>query len=172
MKNIFQASKEFPFHISVGVVLSNPEGLICCHYYKKADLPIESEGKSNLYLLMRETLNPNETLESAIARGLSEEFGVIGELKTYLGSIVSTFPLRISKIPVQKTTLYFHVEMKTFKPEQRDKDEIESKSEIQWLEPLALRDLFVEQGKKYDRSDLDESSVIQRYMQCVHDRDI
>lgn len=165
--NIFQASRESPFHISVGVVLTNKEGLICCHFYKKADLPIESEGKSDLYLLVRETIQPNETLEDAIARGLQEELGAKGYLRAYIGSIKSIFPLRVSKVPVEKTTLYFHVEMTDFKPESRDKDEVESKSVIQWIKPEALRDLFVEQGRKYERSDLDESKIIGNYMKYV-----
>ena len=166
-KNIFQASKEFPFHISIGVVLTNKDGLICCHFYKKSDLPIESEGKSDLYLLVRETIQPNETLENAIARGLQEEFGAKGELKAYIGSIKSTFPLRISKVLVEKTTLYFHVEMTSFNPASRDNDEVESKSTIQWIEPEVLRDLFIEQGRKYDRSDLDESKIIENYIKYV-----
>jgi hypothetical protein len=166
-KNIFQASKEFPFHISIGVVLTNKDGFICCHFYKKADLPIESEGKSDLYLLVRETIQTNETLENAIARGLQEEFGAKGEIKAYIGSIKSTFPLRISKVTVEKTTLYFHVEMTSFNPETRDNDEVESKSVIQWIEPKILQDLFIEQGRKYDRSDLDESKIIENYIQYV-----
>jgi len=167
MKNIFQASKEFPFHISVGAVLTNAEGLVCCHYYKESDLPIESEGKSNLYLLMRETILPGEALESAVARGLQEEFGAEGELKAYIGSIKSTFPLRVSKVSVEKTTLYFHVVMRSFNPTARDQDEIESKSTIQWIDPKTLRDSFIEQGRKYDRSDLDESEIIENYIQYV-----
>ena len=163
-QNIFQASKEFPFHISVGVVLTNKDGLICCHFYKKADLPIESEGKNDLYLLVRETLQPGETLEDAVTRGLKEEFGSGGNLKSYIGSIKSAFPLRVSKISVEKTTLYFHVEITSFNPATRDDDEIESKSVIQWIEPRTLRDLFIEQGKKYDRSDLDESKIIENYI--------
>ena len=83
-RNIFQASKEFPFHISVGAIMTDNSGCICCHYYKKSDLPIESEGKSDLYLLMRETLLPNETIENAVARGLQEEFGAKGDIKAYL----------------------------------------------------------------------------------------
>lgn len=35
------------------------------------------------------------------------------------------------------------------------------------IEPKVLRDLFIEQGKKYDRSDLDESKVIENYIQYV-----
>ena len=149
--------------------MTDNSGRICCHYYKKSDLPIESEGKSDLYLLMRETLLPNETIENAVARGLQEEFGAKGDIKAYLGSITSFFPLRISKVSVQKTTLYFHVLMTSFNPEQRDNDEVESKSIIQWLEPRELRDLFVEQGKKYDRTDLNESAAIENYIRCANE---
>lgn len=166
-RNIFQASDEFPFHISVGAVLTNSEGLVCCHFYTKEGLPLESEGKSDLYLLMRETVFPEETLEIAVARGLREEFGARGKIRAYLGSIKSTFPLRISKIPVEKTTLYFHVEMTNFDPTMRDKDEIESRSKILWIEPKKLERLFVEQGRKYERSDLDESEIIRNYMKYV-----
>jgi hypothetical protein len=166
-KNIFQASKEFPFHISVGAIFTNNDGLICTHFYKQADLPIESEGKSDLYLLMRETIHPNETLEGAIVRGLQEEFGAKGEIKAYLGCIKSSFPLRVSKVAVEKTTLYFHVEMTDFNPRTRDNDEIESKSEILWVKPEELFNLFTEQGKKYERDDLDESKVVERYIKYV-----
>ena len=166
-KNIFQASKEFPFHISIGVVLTNNEGLICCHYYKKSDLPIESEGKSDLYLLMRETLQLAETIEEAVARGLQEEFGATGQLQSYIGSITSKFPLRVSRVQVEKTTLYFHAQMIDFDPTSRDQDEVESKSAIQWLEPKILHALFLEQGRKYERSDLDESKIIENYIQYV-----
>ncbi|MDP2665455.1 MAG: NUDIX hydrolase [bacterium] len=166
-RNIFKSSKELPFHISVGVVLTNADGLVCCHFYKKDDLPIESEGKGDLHILMRETIEPNETLEHAVVRGLREEFGAEGELKAYIGCIKSTFPLRVSKVLVEKTTLYFHVEMRSFHPEIREKDEVESKSTIQWIEPKTLQDLFIEQGRKYDRSDLDESKIIENYIQYV-----
>lgn len=166
-KNIFQSSKEFPFHISVGAILTNTSGLICTHFYKKSDLPWESEGKSDLYLLMRETMHPHETIETAIKRGLMEEFGAKGEIKSYIGSIKSTFPLHGGETMVEKTTLYFHVEMTDFNPVLRDKDEIESKSEILWIKPEELLGLFTEQGKKYERDDIDESKVIENYLKYV-----
>lgn len=167
-KNIFQSSKEFPFHVSVGAVLTNVSGLTCCHFYKKADLPWESEGKSDLYLLMRETMHTNETIESAIERGLMEEFGAKGEIKSYIGSIISTFPLHGGKTLVEKTTLYFHVRVTDFNPALRDKDEIESKSEILWIKPEDLIKLFTEQGKKYERDDIDESKIIENYLKYAH----
>ncbi len=166
-QNIFQASKEYPFHISVGVVLTNSDGLICCHFYKKTDLPIESEGKSDLYLLMRETIQQNESLETVISRGLQEEFGARGILKAYIGSIKSSFPLRISKVEIEKTTLYFHVEMTEFNPLTRDQDEVESKSVIQWINAEDLEHVFMEQGSKYNRSDLDESPIVRNYIKYV-----
>lgn len=164
MKSIFQARKEFPFHVSVGAVLTNAQGQVCCHFYKKSDLPIESEGKSDLYLLMRETIESEETIEHALLRGIKEEFGATGEIRAYLGSLISFFPLRISKVSVQKTTLYFHITVKDFLPGERAQDEVESKSEILWLDPHNLVDIFRDQGKKYDRSDLDESEIIERYI--------
>jgi NADH pyrophosphatase NudC (nudix superfamily) len=166
-QSLSKASKEFPFHISVGAVLTDDDGRICCHFYEKSVLPIESEGKSDLYLLMRETVEADESLEHAVLRGLKEEFGAEAELRAYIGSIKSTFPLRVSKTLVEKTTLYFHASMTSFHPELRDMDEVESKSTIQWIEPKQLRDLFIEQGKKYDRSDLDESKVIENYIAYV-----
>lgn len=166
-KNIFQASEEFPFHISVGAVLTNSDGLICTHFFKQADIPTEFEAKSDLYLLMRETIEPGETLEEAILRGIQEEFGARGKIKSYLGSFTSFFPLRVSKIQVQKTTLYFHVEMTDFSVTLREKDGIESKSELQWINPEVLRDLFIKQGRNYDRTDLDESKIIENYLSYV-----
>ncbi|MDO8573059.1 MAG: NUDIX hydrolase [bacterium] len=167
-QNIFQASKEYPFHISVGVVLTNNDGLICCHFYKRADLPIESEGKSDLYLLMRETIQPNESLETAISRGLQEEFGARGTLKAYIGSIKSSFPLRVSKVEVEKITLYFHVGMTEFNPITRDQDEVESKSVIQWIKAEDLDRAFMEQGRRYNnRNDLDESQIVRNYIKYV-----
>ncbi len=141
-KNIFQASKEYPFHISVGVVLTNKEGRICCHFYKKADLPIEFEGKSDLYLLMRETIQSGESIEDVVERGLQEEFGAKGIMRAYLGSIKSSFPLRISKVDVEKTTLYFHVEVTEFNPTDRDDDMVEPKSTIQWIEPREIERFY------------------------------
>ena len=49
----------------------------------------------------------------------------------------------------------------------RDKDEIESKSEILWIKPEELLGLFTEQGKKYERDDIDESKVIENYLKYV-----
>ncbi len=165
--SITKATKEFPFHVSVGAVLTNDEGLICVHFYKKDDLPIETEKKSDLWLLMRESIESGEALETTVLRGLKEEFGAAGEVKAYLGSIKSHFPLRVSKVEVEKTTLYFHVKMTSLDPESRDKDEVESKSEIKWIAPETLENIFVEQGKKYGRSDLDESSIIRNYLKYV-----
>jgi len=167
-KSIFQASKEIPFHISVGVVLTNDDGLICCHLFKKGTLPFESEGGvSDLYLLVRETIENNETIEKAVARGILEELGATGILKSYLGCIKSKFLLRVSRVEVEKTTLYFHVKLHNIDLSLRDPKEVESKSEIKWIKPEDLVDLFIEQSKKYERTDLDESVVIKNYIKYV-----
>ena len=68
---------------------------------------------------------------------------------------------------LKKQPYIFHVEMTDFNPVLRDKDEIESKSEILWVKPEELIRLFNEQGKKYSRDDIDEPKVIENYLKYV-----
>lgn len=161
--NLFQGVANSPFHISVGAVVVNANGSIGCHHFQSHDLH-ESEGKGDLYQLMRETLQPDETLEASVNRGLQEEFGAIGTIVSYLGSIKSHYPLPKSGMEVEKTTIYFQVALDSINQDLRTKDDIESKSEILWIQPEELKRLFIEQGKRYDRTDHDESSVIENYL--------
>ncbi len=34
MAHFFKGTKEKPYHLSVGAVFINDEGLVCCHYFK------------------------------------------------------------------------------------------------------------------------------------------
>lgn len=90
MNNYFIGTKENPYHLSIGGVLKNAEGKICCHYFDHISHPAFG-AYDNFYLLMRETIEPGESIEQCLHRGLSEEFGATAELKSYLGSIVSHF---------------------------------------------------------------------------------
>lgn len=166
-KNIFQASKEFPFHISVGALLVDKGGKIVCHFFKKGDLDHESEGRSDLYLLMRETPNQSESISEAIERGLMEEFGARGEIVHFLGSISSWFPGITTGIKMNKTTLYFLVNLLEIDLNLREEGAVETRSEILRLEPKKLLALLKEQGKKYERTDLDESGIIENYIKYV-----
>lgn len=166
--NIFQANKNIPFHVAVGAVLTDKDGKICCHFFNKGELDQEPEGISDLYLLMRETLHAGESLSDAIERGLLEEFGAKGEIGHFLGAINAWFPGVTTGIKIYKTTLYFFVHLIELDVNLREQGAAESRSELRWMEPEALITLFREQGAKYDRTDLDESDIIENYLQYIH----
>ena len=105
-KKHFQWTPENPYHISVGAVVRNDKGEICCHYFKKFSRPTVGSFE-DMYILMRESLEDNETLEQCLKRGLMEEFGIVAEQQSFLGSIVSEVPIMGSKAFMKKTTLYF-----------------------------------------------------------------
>src|SRR5262245_37707257 len=63
MVNHFQRSKEYPFHISIGAILLNKDKKIGCHYFKKIAVP-EFGFFEDFYILMRETIEPGETIEN------------------------------------------------------------------------------------------------------------
>jgi len=159
--NYFQGTKINPYHISIGAVVRNEKGEICCHYFKKFEH--KSVGSfENLYLLMRETIEPNETIEQCLARGLMEEFGITANMVSYLGSIQSKFPIVNSEIVVEKTTLYFLCDFISINESQRKPDDLEASSEIVWVEPNKLIEIMTEQGIKTNREDADESVIIKR----------
>jgi hypothetical protein len=108
MANYFQATKERPYHISIGAVLRNQEGKVAAHYFDNFSLPGFGDA-DDFYLLMRETIEPGETIEMALARGLMEEFGATARLQKYIGSIVARFPKE--GVIIEKTTLYFLCEL-------------------------------------------------------------
>jgi hypothetical protein len=162
MSNYFQGNSEHPQHLSVGAVLINDKKEICVHHFNNPELLKgywTDEGLVDFYLLMRETVEPNETLEHALARGLMEEFGVTAELKDYIGSIQSHFLHK--DVEVEKTTLYFLCLLKTQDISKRTGD-IESKTLIEWRVPGFLIPKMKEQTIKYKRTDVDESSILER----------
>jgi 8-oxo-dGTP pyrophosphatase MutT (NUDIX family) len=93
-----------------------------------------------------------------------EEFGMEAELKHYLGSIASHFPLVNSDIIVEKTTLYFFCDFISQDDALRSQEDIERESEIKWFDPEELIVRMKEQGKRLGREDMDESSVIENLM--------
>lgn len=165
MSSIFQHSAESPFHISVGAVVVSPEGKILTHHYQRSTIPQEYIGNlgglEEAYILMRESLEEGETLEQAVARGIAEEFGVEGELRKYLGSIRIDIEAELGDF--EKTTLYFEVTQT--KMHERPADDEESFSELVWMEPTALIERMRYQGTHATRTDLDESKIIESYVQ-------
>ncbi len=166
MKDFFVQSVESPTHISVAAVMRNDGGRLLCHFFKKEDLPDESEGKSDLYLLMRESIHRNEALEAAVHRGLMEEYGAEGEVVDYLGSIVSHFPCSNDiSVSIEKTVLYFLVDLISLDESKREVGAVESRSILVWLTPSELLAKNIEQGARHTRTDINDAKIIQSYIE-------
>lgn len=116
MPTYFRATNEYPYHLSIGAVVVNDEKKILCHHFKS--LQLKGLEFKDLYILMRETIEPNETIEQCLARGLREEFGVRAEIVHILGSLGSFIDDEISLIK-QKTVVYFLCRFADFLPEGR-----------------------------------------------------
>lgn len=159
MKNYFQRSKEQPYHISVGAVLTNDKNEVCVQYLKDFYHPA-IDSLSDFYSLMRETIEPNETIEQALHRGLLEEFGAVAELKSFLGSIVAMTPQE--DYFFQKNTLYFHFKLVSLDPSKRSTEDKKINAEIVWKQIPEAVAKMKEQGKRLNREDLDESIVLER----------
>lgn len=162
MLNYFQGSSTQPYHLSVGAVVMNDKEEICCHYFGKK-VPGSKYGDcEDFYLLMRETIEPNESIEEALSRGLKEEFGMKAELKKYLGTLESYW-MSGEDVKINKTTLYFLCKLESFDLKNRKENDPEIFSIVQWV---PLKDLIVkmrEQGKRFgEYSTLDESKILER----------
>lgn len=161
MQNPFQGTPSSPYHISIGAVVRNAEGKICCHYFDF--FTHEKMGTfTDFVLLMRETIEPGESIEGCLARGMMEEFGMKAEMKSFVGSIVSKFNIANTDILVEKTTLYFLCDFVSIDESLRHADDLESKSEICWMDPQELIAKMKEQGARLGREDVDESVVVER----------
>lgn len=161
-KTYFQGYNEHPQHVSVGAVVLNDKDEICCHHFHAKDLEgywVE-EKLDDFYLLMRETLDPDESLESALHRGMREEFGVTGEMIDYVGSIRSHFTHK--GVEIEKTTLYFLCRMQKQDLSARNTEDIEGKTKVEWKTFDFLIPQMKAQTEKYERTDVDESSILER----------
>lgn len=161
MTNHFQRSKEYPYHISIGAIVVNKNKEVCCHYFKSLSVP-DFGNFEDFYILMRETIEPNETIEECLARGLTEEFGATASIKHYIGSIVSKFPLSKDGPIVEKTTLYFLCDLISQDDSERRKDDLESGSLIKWMNLQDLISKMKEQRLRLHREDADESSILEK----------
>lgn len=157
--NYFQGTIQNPYHISIGAVVRNDRGEICCHYFEHFS-HAGFGAFEHFYLLMRETIEPGETIEDCLSRGLREEFGIQAKLRSYIGSIVSHFPREHTEI--EKTTLYFLCDLVSFDESQRKADDPEAGSAIVWLPLSALILKMKEQGARIGREDVDESAILER----------
>lgn len=164
MSNYYQGNSTHPIHLSVGAVLINEKSEICCHHFidgqLKEHLPdLEIE---DLYILMRETIEQGETLEETLQRGLMEEFGATAEILDYLGSIKSHF--KKNEVEIEKTTIYFLCKLISQDLSKRNGD-IESKSQLEWQATDFLIPKMKAQSIKYSRTDIDESDILEKFIQ-------
>jgi len=164
MQNYFQGNSAHPQHISVGAVLLNDKNEICCHHFDSERFDFKGywkeQGLEDFYILMRETMEPNETLEKALHRGLMEEFGAEAELIDYIGSIRSHF--KSKGVEIEKTTLYFLCKLINQNMNKRSTGDVEFESQIKWQTAGFLIPKMKEQSIKYDRTDIDESSILEK----------
>jgi NUDIX domain len=162
-KPFFQASQKQPYHLSIGAVLFDQNGRIACHHFS------EILGHKDIYILMRESLENDETPIMALHRGLKEEFGATAEPVAFLGSLSGYLP--DPRLPFEKTTLYIVCQLIQWNPEDRDLTDPEAGSTIEWLEPATLISLMERQGVRFQhRADADESEMIKRAVPYIQQK--
>jgi hypothetical protein len=156
----FQANKKQPYHLSIGAVLFDKEGRIACHHFK------EILGHKDVYILMRESMENDETLLTTLGRGLQEEFGAIAQPIAFLGCLSGYLP--DSRLSFEKTTLYIACQLVNWNPENRNVEDPEASSTIEWLEPDVLISIMQNQGIRFHhRVDADESEMIKRALPYI-----
>jgi len=164
MSNFYQHNKSQPFHISVGAVLFNENYEICTHHFFTERLPdnlkFHAGGLNEYYHLVRESLENNETLESAVLRGVHEEFGVVGEVDKYIGAKEDV--ITGHGYDFQKITLYHSVKLVRF--EERPDIDAENHTLMEWYTPKELLKIYDKQVSQTDRPELDERIIVERFM--------
>lgn len=145
--SIYKSTKEYPHHISVGVVLINDKHEVACHFYREQTI---RNYPQNFYTLMNESLEANETLEEAVMRGLKEEYSMKGILERYVGSVIMWFDK--DGVNIEKTVPYFLCRLTSI--EERDVHDPESISEIKWMNLDELIEIMKTQEK-------DESKILE-----------
>ena len=147
--------------MSVGAVIfdKNFEKVLCHHVAEVGHV-------KNIYLLMRESIEPGETFETALHRGVLEEFGAKVEIVDFLGSLEATdkwFGEIDNVVDVQKTTIYFLSKIISQDDSMRiDDGTAESKSTLVWLDLNELAKKMNKQFKEYGINNLNEEIILKR----------
>ena len=108
----------------------------------------------------------DETPLMTLHRGLKEEFGATAQPKAFLGCLSGY--LTDAHLSFEKTTLYIACQLIDWNPENRDPEDPEAGSTIEWLEPDVLIPLMQQQGIRFQhRVDADESEMIKRALPYI-----
>lgn len=158
-ESFFQASHHQPYHLSIGAVLFNENGEIACHHFQNIF------GVKDLYILMRESMENDETILMTLARGLKEEFGAEAIPLAFLGCLKGF--LWDPRLSFEKTTLYIACQVTEWNPDSRKLDDPEAISTIEWHKPEVLIEIMQAQGKRFHRVDVDESEMIKRALEFI-----
>ena len=143
----FQASSGQPYQLSIGAVLFDTRGRIACHHFK------EISGQKDIYILMKEDMEDDETPLMTLERGLQEEFGAKVKSIAFLGCLSGY--LCDPPLSFEKTTLYIACQLIEW--------DLEAGSHIEWIEPAELIAIMKKQGIRFQhRVDVDESEIVRR----------
>lgn len=156
MENYYKGDIHAPYHLSIGAAVVNDRGEVCCHYFNEID------GHKDFYILMRETLEMGETIDEALARGLMEEFGMVADPVTFLGALTIPVVWEGLTEKVEKTTLYFLCRFISQNEALRLADDPERASQIVWKTPDFLIPKMIEQAKRLNLTQVDESKILER----------
>jgi hypothetical protein len=80
--NIFGATVDRPYHLSVGSIVLDDNGLVYSLHYPKID------SLTDIYIFPNKTVRPNETLEQTNSRGALHALGCDVKLIAFLGTLV------------------------------------------------------------------------------------
>lgn len=152
--NPYQATPKSPYHLSVGAIVYREDGQFLVHHFMK---PVR--GFTDYYHLMNESVDPKETPEQALHRGLMEEFGIVAKIIAFLGS--DQFEFDQDKFHWFKTTLYFLVKYSGEHSSGRNGPDEESFSNLEWHDGDFLIGRMKEQHTRI-RADFDQSPAIVR----------
>lgn len=137
----------------------NDKNQVLCHHFSGV------RGSLDIYSLMRQTVEPDKSLEEMVTIGLAEEFGVKVKIESYLGSIVSNFT-NWEKADIEKTTVYFlckyegNIENPQIKDEKLQWEN--AKSTVEWVALDELITKIKAQAVVFERTDYNESSILQK----------